>query len=234
MKRENNRANHRIYNLEDHPAGSFISMESNLWFPHRDFEETPREKEREGGREGILKKHHERGRGEERGKVERIRHRCLRESLIPGKSAGLPGVRFPTPGTRQPRQATAPGKYIPGFQPNNIQATYRQSPVQATLARAASKQTLRVRPFRVLPRRVEGGRALGSSTIWEALDLSPAHLWRRPWWAFCPYYAGGHSQVWNSPTQKKKVWNSLFLSLFFEGMARARTSSEWKGKLTKG
>ena len=71
MKRENNRANHRIYNLEDHPAGSFISMESNLWFPHRDFEETPREKEREGGREGILKKHHERGRGEERGKVRR-------------------------------------------------------------------------------------------------------------------------------------------------------------------
>ena len=80
--------------------------------------------------------------GERKGEKsgERISHRCLRESLIPGKSAGLPRVRFPTPGTRQPRQATAPGKYIPGFQPNNIQATYRQGPVQATLARAASKK----------------------------------------------------------------------------------------------
>jgi len=40
---------------------------------------------------------------------------------------------------------------------------------EATGTEDRSGERLRVRPFRVLPRRVEEGRAFGSSTIWEAL-----------------------------------------------------------------
>ena len=56
VKRGNNRANHQIHNLEDHPVASFIAMESNLWFPH--FWRNTKERERGRGRG--------RGRGGER------------------------------------------------------------------------------------------------------------------------------------------------------------------------